>query len=72
MKVIHQDDEAIGQAYLRVGSYPEAVTVFERAQAIVQESHAGLEYESQIASALARAYVESGDSGRALAQRKRR
>jgi tetratricopeptide (TPR) repeat protein len=57
---------SLGQACLRVGSYREAVTVLERSQAIVQESHAGLEFESQIASALARAYVENGDSGRAL------
>jgi adenylate cyclase len=57
---------SLGLAYWRVGSYAEAVTALERARAILQESHAGLEYEPQIATALAKAYVDNGDTGRAL------
>src|SRR5437899_1890690 len=57
---------SLGLAHRRVGSYAEAVTVLERARTIVQESHTGLEYEPPIASFLASAYVDSGDTGRAL------
>jgi adenylate cyclase len=56
----------LGEAYLRVLSYAEAVTALERARAIIQESHTGLEAEPWAASALALAYVDSGDPGRAL------
>jgi tetratricopeptide (TPR) repeat protein len=56
----------LGRAYLSVRSYPEAVVALERARAIAQESHTGLEIEPYIVSTLARAYVDSGDPSRAL------
>jgi adenylate cyclase len=58
--------EVLGCAYRRAGSHPEAVSALERARAIVQESHTGLEYEPRIVSALAEAYADSGDPSRAL------
>ena len=56
----------LGYAYVRVRSYPEAVNALERARAIVEESHTVLEFEPNIISILARAYVENGDPSRAL------
>jgi len=56
----------LGYAYRRVRSYPKAVTALERARAIVQESHTGLEYEPEIVWNLALAYVENSDRSRAV------
>jgi tetratricopeptide (TPR) repeat protein len=56
----------LGRAYLRMGSYAEAVTSSERSRAIVRESHAAFELEPLAATALAEAYAYSGDPDRAL------
>jgi adenylate cyclase len=56
----------LGCAYLRVRSYPEAVTALELARAIVQESRTAIEVEQQIVSGLAEAYLGTGDPTRAL------
>ena len=56
----------LGQAYVRVRSYPEAVTALESVRAIVQESHTAFEFETEAVSAVAEAHVGSGDHSRAL------
>ncbi len=58
--------KSLGQAYMRVRLYPEAVTALESVRAIVQESHTAFEFETEAVSAVAEAHVGSGDHSRAL------
>ncbi len=53
-------------AYLRVGSYAEAVTSSERSRAIARESHAAFEMEPLAAACLAEAYAHTAEPERAL------
>jgi tetratricopeptide (TPR) repeat protein len=56
----------LGQAFLEVGSYAEAVTALVQSREIVRESHTGFEMEPAAAVFLAEAYAYSGDAERAL------
>jgi tetratricopeptide (TPR) repeat protein len=56
----------LGRAYIRVGTYVEAVTSLERSRAIARESHMGFEIEPFATAYLAEAYAYSGDADRAL------
>jgi tetratricopeptide (TPR) repeat protein len=56
----------LGSAYLRVGSYAEAVTSSERSRAIARESHAAFEIEPLAAAYLAEGYAHTAEPERAL------
>jgi class 3 adenylate cyclase/tetratricopeptide (TPR) repeat protein len=56
----------LGQAFLEVGSYAEAVSALEQAREIIRESHTALEMEPAAGVFLAEAYAYSGDPERAL------
>jgi tetratricopeptide (TPR) repeat protein len=56
----------LGRAFIRVGSYLEAVKSLERSREIVRESHVGLEAEPLATAYLAEAYLYSGEPDRAL------
>ena len=56
----------LGRAFIRVGSYLEAVKSLERFREIVRESHVGLEAEPFATAYLAEAYLYSGETDRAL------
>jgi tetratricopeptide (TPR) repeat protein len=56
----------LGRAFIRVGSYLEAVKSLERSREIVRESHVGSEAEPFATAYLAEAYLYSGETDRAL------
>jgi adenylate cyclase len=56
----------LGRAYVRLGSYAEAVTSLERSRQIVRESHTGHEIEPLALAVLAEACAHTAEPDRAL------